>query len=73
MRFHDLRHTFASIYMSTSGGNIYILKELLGHKTLKMTERYTHLKKGAKERALTTIEKKLVDSVPEGASIQSSN
>ncbi|MDD9950083.1 MAG: tyrosine-type recombinase/integrase [Zetaproteobacteria bacterium] len=42
VRFHDLRHTFASGY-AMSGGNLYELKELLGHSTIQMTERYSHL------------------------------
>jgi integrase len=41
-RFHDLRHTFASHYMMR-GGNLYELKDILGHSDLKMTMRYAHL------------------------------
>ena len=41
-RFHDLRHTFASHYVM-SGGDLISLKEFLGHSTLKMVERYSHL------------------------------
>ena len=41
-RFHDLRHTFASHFMM-SGGDLYTLKEILGHKTVMMTQRYAHL------------------------------
>jgi integrase len=41
-RFHDLRHTFAS-YLVMSGVNIRTVQELLGHKDIKMTTRYSHL------------------------------
>jgi len=41
-RFHDLRHTFAS-HLASNGVDILVLKELLGHKTLAMTMRYSHL------------------------------
>jgi len=41
-RFHDLRHTFAS-HLIMRGANLRSLQELLGHKTGKMTVRYTHL------------------------------
>jgi integrase len=41
-RFHDLRHTFASWYMM-NGGDLYELAKILGHKNIKMTERYAKL------------------------------
>lgn len=40
--FHDLRHTAASLFAS-GGCDIITLKNLLGHKTLAMTQRYAHL------------------------------
>jgi len=40
--FHDLRHTFASHFMM-GGGDIYRLQRILGHKSIIMTERYSHL------------------------------
>jgi len=41
-RFHDLRHTFAA-HLASNGVEILVLKDLLGHKTLLMTQRYAHL------------------------------
>jgi len=41
-RPHDLRHTFASHYVMR-GGSLKALKEILGHKDIKMTMRYAHL------------------------------
>ncbi|URL05932.1 site-specific integrase [Avibacterium sp. 21-595] len=38
---HVLRHTFASHFMM-NGGNILVLKEILGHSTVEMTMRYAH-------------------------------
>jgi len=39
---HALRHSFAT-HMLTGGSEIRILQELLGHKSLTATEKYTHL------------------------------
>ncbi|HFZ8854381.1 TPA: tyrosine-type recombinase/integrase [Salmonella enterica subsp. houtenae serovar Rough:z4,z23:-] len=38
---HVLRHTFASHFMM-NGGNILVLKEILGHSDIKMTMVYAH-------------------------------
>ncbi len=44
-RFHDLRHTAAS-YLAMSGATLRDIAEILGHKTMQMTRRYTHLTQG---------------------------
>jgi integrase len=41
-KFHDLRHSAAS-YMLMSGASLGEIAELLGHKTLQMVKRYSHL------------------------------
>ena len=41
-RFHDLRHTAAS-HLAMNGATLTELSELLGHKTLSMVKRYSHL------------------------------
>ena len=43
LRFHDLRHTFASWYVQR-GGDLYRLQLILGHKGPAMTQRYAHLR-----------------------------
>jgi len=53
-RFHDLRHTFAS-HVAMSGVNLYVLKDLLGHSTIKMTERYSHLSPQKSHEALDIL------------------
>lgn len=42
IRFHDLRHTYASNFMM-SGGDIFTLKSLLGHNKVETTLVYAHL------------------------------
>ncbi|WP_241210036.1 tyrosine-type recombinase/integrase [Vibrio brasiliensis] len=41
-RFHDLRHTCASI-LAMNGASLLEIKQVLGHKTIAMTQRYAHL------------------------------
>jgi integrase len=42
VRFHDLRHTFASHWV-TKGGDLFKLQKILGHQSVQMTMRYAHL------------------------------
>ncbi len=42
IRFHDLRHTFASHWVMR-GGDIFKLQKILGHQSMSMTQRYAHL------------------------------
>lgn len=50
LRVHDLRHTFAGMYL-TNGGDIYRLSQLLGHSSVKVTEQtYAHLARHAFEQ-----------------------
>ena len=41
-KFHDLRHTAAS-YLAMNGATPLEIAEILGHKTLQMVKRYSHL------------------------------
>jgi integrase len=54
-RIHDLRHTFAS-WLVTKDVPLYHVKELLGHSTIKMTERYAHLATTALSKAVAVLD-----------------
>ena len=53
--FHTLRHTFAS-WLVQAGTPLYTVKELLGHKSIAMTERYSHLAENTMREAIKNIE-----------------
>ena len=43
MRFHDLRHTTASMLAVQEKASLLEIADVLGHKTLAMVKRYSHL------------------------------
>ncbi len=56
LHFHDLRHTFASQWVM-AGGDLYLLKDVLGHKSITMTQRYAHLSPQFKKSAVNLLDK----------------
>lgn len=45
LRMHDLRHSAASNLVN-SGQSLYVVSKVLGHSSVKTTERYAHLSSG---------------------------
>jgi integrase len=53
--FHSLRHTYAS-WLALQGESLITIRDLLGHKTTQMTERYSHLVSDHKRAAAKKLE-----------------
>lgn len=54
LRIHDLRHSAAS-RLADAGVHIIVIAEILGHKDLKTTKRYTHATDPAKREAMARL------------------
>jgi len=61
LRFHDLRHTFASRLVE-AGADIVTVRDLLGHFSVKMTQRYTHPGRSQKFAAVGLLDQKRVQN-----------
>ncbi|MCH8014476.1 MAG: site-specific integrase [Candidatus Dadabacteria bacterium] len=60
-RFHDLRHTFAS-NLVMNGVDIVTVAELMGHKDLSMTKRYSHPSPQHKKQAINKLKLETMDT-----------
>lgn len=55
LRFHDLRHEFASQLIMTAGADLRTVQELLGHSSPVVTMRYAHLSEQHKRDAVERL------------------
>lgn len=69
LTFHSLRHSCASLLVQ-SGVPLYTVSKILGHKTMRMTERYSHLAQDDLRHALGNVDAAL--SAPAKAAKKSS-
>lgn len=49
IRIHDARHSYA-VHFLENGGQLYDLQKLLGHHSIRLTERYSHFSHQMSER-----------------------
>jgi integrase len=54
VRFHDLRHSCASLLLA-AGVDLYTISKILGHSTIQVTQRYAHLETRALKKAMRKI------------------
>lgn len=52
--FHSLRHTYAS-WLVEHGASLPIVRDLMGHKNLIMTSRYSHVSADAQREAIAAL------------------
>ncbi len=57
-KWHDLRHCTAS-YLAMNGASLAEIAEILGHKTLQMVKRYSHLSDGHVSNVVASMNSKI--------------
>jgi len=68
LRFHDLRHTFAS-RLVRAGVDLITVRDLLGHFSVRVTQRYTHSSKDQKQQAVDLLSKTTLKSPQKGENL----
>ncbi|KKK89413.1 hypothetical protein LCGC14_2733370, partial [marine sediment metagenome] len=58
-KFHDLRHSCAS-YLAMNGCTIVEIAGVLGHKTLQMVKRYSHLSDSHLSEVVSRMNEKIL-------------
>jgi len=69
LTFHSLRHTFAT-NLAMNGVDLTTIQELLGHKSIVMTKRYSHPTPEHKKLAIAKLEKSYRCQVRETLSLK---
>ncbi|SRR5579883_173988 len=61
-RFHDLRHT-AATQLRRLGRDLQVVQQLLGHKSIRMTMRYSHVHPTELRQAVNSLGRKIMPSL----------
>lgn len=59
--FHSLRHTYAS-WLVEKGQDLYTIKQLLGHSSISMTERYAHVSNNTLQSAVMKLDAEVLNT-----------
>ena len=54
--WHDLHHTYGS-HLAMRGVPLTVIKELMGHVTIDMTERYAHMSPDTRREAVAVLDR----------------
>lgn len=57
-KFHDLRHSFAS-YCVMNGSSLSEVGEILGHRNIQMSKRYSHLSEAYQKDVVSSMNEKI--------------
>jgi len=68
-RFHDMRHDFASA-LAREGVSLYVIAQLLGHASTRMTMRYAHLHPDNLRAAIASLPNRNSPDQPSASSVQ---
>jgi len=69
VRIHDLRHTVATFAAQSPGANAFAVRDLLGHKTLAMANRYV-ARANEKQRTLSEAVESTIGAAMKGSTAQ---
>jgi integrase len=62
LRFHDLRHTYASMLVN-AGRSLYEVQQVLGHADGRVTQRYAHLSSKTLQDAANSASLKIMEAM----------
>jgi len=63
LHLHDLRHSFASLAISSGTNSLFTVGILLGHKSPGMTARYAHLTHDTLMKATDSVSSMLDNAI----------
>lgn len=69
VHFHDLRHSCATILLGL-GADLHVVREILGHSSVKTTERYAHVMVAPQRAALDKLGEMQLKTMVGGAGFE---